>query len=188
MKYDLIVCIEVLEHMLRDEAEKAIENFCANSEEVLFSSTPFDYKEPSHINVQPPEHWSELFAKHGFFRDVDFDASVITPWAVRYQRTGTPLSRLVRAYERKFFLLWKENLDLRSQALEMQNELAALERQLGELKKSSSDLEQQTEQARAELHAIVNSRGWRLLNILYRIRLTIAPQDSRRERLLFPRR
>lgn len=27
----------------------------------------------SHINVQPPEYWAQLFARQGFFRDVDFD-------------------------------------------------------------------------------------------------------------------
>jgi SAM-dependent methyltransferase len=187
-KYDLIVCIEVLEHMPRDEAEKAVENFCSHSDEVLFSSTPFDYKEPTHINLQPPEHWGELFARQGFFRDVDFDASVITPWAVRYQRTGKPLARLVRDYERKFFLLWKENLDLRSQAVQMRDELAALEGQYSGMKLTTSDLEQRAEQARAELQAIFNSRGWRFLNFLYRIRLALVPQGSRRERLLFPRK
>jgi hypothetical protein len=112
-RYRLVVCIEVLEHMTSQDAERALANICAHTDDVLFSSTPFDYKEATHVNVQPPERWGELFARHGFFRDVEHDASYITPWAVRFRRRNEPLPRLVRDYERKYFLLWKENVDLR---------------------------------------------------------------------------
>ncbi len=122
--YDLIVCIEVLEHLTPREAEQAIENFCRHSDDVLFSSTPFDYKEATHLNVQPIEHWAELFAQNGLFRDVDFDASFVTPWAVRFRRKNEPMHRLVREYERKFWRLWKENSDLRLLTIEMRNQLA----------------------------------------------------------------
>ncbi|MFN2150176.1 MAG: class I SAM-dependent methyltransferase, partial [Anaerolineales bacterium] len=47
-KYDLIVTIEVLEHMPKDQAEAAVANLCAHTDDVLFSSSPFDYKEPTH--------------------------------------------------------------------------------------------------------------------------------------------
>ena len=95
-KYDLIVCIEVLEHLPKAQAEQAIINFCLHSEDVLFSSTPFDYKESTHFNVQPPEYWAELFARQGFFRDIDFDASFVTQWAGRYRRKSEPLAHMVR--------------------------------------------------------------------------------------------
>jgi hypothetical protein len=124
-KYDLITCIEVLEHLPPLESELAVENLCRHTDDVLFSSTPFDYKEATHFNVQPPEYWGELFARHSFFRDVDFDASFITPWAVRFRRRKAPLHRIVQEYERKFWLLWKENVDLRNSTLKMQNLLAA---------------------------------------------------------------
>jgi SAM-dependent methyltransferase len=124
-RYDLIVSIEVLEHMLQSEAEKAVENFCQFSDDVLFSSSPIDYKEVTHLNVQPPGYWAELFARHGFFRDIDFDASFITPWAVRYRRNSDPLPRLVRDYERKYWQLLKENVDLRQLTLEMREQLAS---------------------------------------------------------------
>ena len=117
-RYDLIVSIEVLEHMSQNDALKAVENFSNFSDDVLFSSTPFDYKEATHFNVQPPEIWGELFARHGLLRDTDFDASFITAWAVRYRRKAAPTPEIVRDYERKFFLLWKENSDLRSLILD----------------------------------------------------------------------
>jgi hypothetical protein len=122
--YDLIICVEVLEHLPRAESEEAARNLCQYTDDILFSSTPFDYKEVTHFNVQPPEYWAELFAQHGFFRDVDFDASFILPWAVRFRRKREPAHRLVRDYERKFWLLAKENSDLRSLTLEMRQGLA----------------------------------------------------------------
>ena len=121
-RYDLIVNIEVLEHMPREAAEKAVENMCRHADEVLFSSTPFDYKEATHVNVHPPEYWAELFARQGFYRDVDYDGFFISPWAVRFQKKAQPAHLLVKDYERQFGLLWKENADLRTLVMDMRNE------------------------------------------------------------------
>jgi SAM-dependent methyltransferase len=123
-RYDLIVCIEVLEHIPLREAEKAAENLCRFTDDILFSSTPFDYGEATHFNVQVPEYWGELFARQGFFRDVDFDASFITPWAVRFRRRTETISRLARDYERRYWSLWKENVDLRQSVVNMRQQIA----------------------------------------------------------------
>jgi SAM-dependent methyltransferase len=125
--YDLIVCIEVLEHMQKADAEKTIANFCQFSEDILFSSTPFDYKEATHFNVQPPDYWVEQFARHGFYRDLDFDASFITSWAIRFRRRKEPFFRIIQEYDRKIWLLTKENQDLRLLSNEMQSQLSAAE-------------------------------------------------------------
>ncbi|MFQ3662333.1 MAG: class I SAM-dependent methyltransferase [Chloroflexaceae bacterium] len=123
--YDLIVCIEVLEHLPRPEAERAVVNLCRHSDDVLFSSSPLDYKEATHFNVNPPEYWAELFARQGFFRDLDFDASFITPWAARFRRRADPPPRVIRDYERHLWELRRENTDLRQLALEQREHLAA---------------------------------------------------------------
>ncbi|HLE14780.1 MAG TPA: class I SAM-dependent methyltransferase, partial [Anaerolineales bacterium] len=128
--YDLIVSIEVLEHMSQAEAEQAIRNFCQYTDRILFSSTPFDYREATHFNVQPPEYWAEQFARHSFLRDVDFDASFVTPWAALYTRSNEPIHRIVRNYERRFWLTGKENVDLRSLTLEMRDQLAESEQKI----------------------------------------------------------
>jgi len=141
-RYDLIVCIEIVEHMPAAESQKAIANLCQHTDDILFSSTPFDYKEATHFNVQPPEHWSEIFAQHGFFRDVDFDASFVLPWAVRYRRRQDPPSRLVREYERRFWQLWKENLDLRELSLEVRRQLAATKDKRARLERARLDAAQ----------------------------------------------
>lgn len=124
--YDLIVTVEVLEHLPAADAERAVANLCAHAGEVLFSSTPFDRKELTHVNVQPPEYWAELFARHGFFRDVDYDASFMTPWAIRFRRRAEPVHRIVREYERRFAMLEIERNEVRKRAFELQMELAAL--------------------------------------------------------------
>ena len=129
-KYDLIVSIEVLEHLHKDDGEKAIENLCRASDQLLFSSTPIDYREATHFNVQPIEYWTELFAAQQLVRDVDFDASFITSWAILFHRNYDGLSRVIRNYERRFWQLWKENCDLRDLAVETRNRLAEMDRQV----------------------------------------------------------
>jgi SAM-dependent methyltransferase len=128
--YDLIVCIEVLEHLAKPDSERALANLCRFTDDILFSSSPGDYREATHFNVQAPEYWAEQFAHQGFIRDVDFDASFITPWAVRFRRSREPLPRVVAAYERRFWQAWKENVDLRDLSLQMRQQLADQESQL----------------------------------------------------------
>ena len=85
-RYDLITCIEVLEHLPQSESEQALANLCAHSDDIIFSSSPDDHETESHFNVQPATYWIAQFARHGFFHDQTFDASFITPWAMRFRR------------------------------------------------------------------------------------------------------
>jgi SAM-dependent methyltransferase len=148
-RYDLIVSIEVLEHIKKNESELALINLCTASDDILFSSTPFDYKETTHVNVNNPDYWSEQFAKHGFFRDVNFDASFITPWAVRYRKRNEPVHRIVKEYEQIFWRLKKENSDLRELAVELESKIPSLEKEL-EIRKN-------------EISEIKNSESWKLI-------------------------
>jgi SAM-dependent methyltransferase len=176
-RYDLIVCIEILEHLPPQDAESAITNLCRHSDDILFSSTPYDYKEATHFNVQPPEYWAENFARQGFFRDVDFDAAFITPWAVRFTRRDVPLVRLVRDYERRFMPLWKENADLRRTTLELRAQLAQFEQHAGEMKleheSQRAHIQEQREHIEAlekRLDTVYNSRSWKMLQRLAQLR------------------
>jgi hypothetical protein len=100
---------------------------------VLFSSSPLDRKEPTHINVHPPEHWAEQFARHGFYRDVDYDASFITAWATRFRRRHDPAHRLVRDYERRGWELLMAANEARSDSMQVQSELARVKEGLDSL-------------------------------------------------------
>ena len=108
MNYDLLVCIEVLEHLPKSDAQLAVANLCRHGHDILFSSSPDDFSELTHLNVQPVEYWSELFAYQGFYRDVDFDASFIAEHAVRYRKAINPIPVVVRGYDRKFWLLSRD--------------------------------------------------------------------------------
>ncbi len=200
--YDLIVSIEVLEHLHQPESERALANLCQHSEDILFSSTPFDYKEATHFNVQPPEYWAELFARQGFYRDLDFDATFISDWAGRFTRKNEPSHRIVHNYERKLWQLHKENIDLRQQANQARNEahksqeeppadapqvralqarLSESEQRLAESAAAQNTLQAQVadwEKRRADLEA---GAGWKLLTRLRALRLRLAPPGTRRE-------
>lgn len=126
--YDLITCIEVLEHLDKAEGQSAIENLCRHTDDVLFSSTPHDFTEETHVNVQPPEYWAEQFARHGFFHDLDFDATFLTPWAMRFRRRSDMPHRITRDYERHLWRLQQENRELR-QALMATTDADALRRE-----------------------------------------------------------
>ena len=126
-RYDLIICIEVLEHTVPRDAETAIQNFCRSTDDILFSSTPIDYKEATHVNVQPPEYWARLFAAHGFFRDIDYDASFILPWAVRFRKSLEPIPSTVGSYERRLWRMEQERTALREHVVEQRNKLAESE-------------------------------------------------------------
>lgn len=83
-KYDLVTAIEVLEHLSEEDGKVAIKNICAHAERVLFSSTPDDHTEPSHVTVRPKYYWTALFKEHGFVRDITYDASFLTDWAMMF--------------------------------------------------------------------------------------------------------
>ncbi len=91
--YDLVACIEVLEHLTPEEAGRAIANLTAVTDVILFSSSPCDFNEPTHINVQPPIHWLQLFAAQGFSPDFGFNASLLSPHAMLLRRQAPSLPR-----------------------------------------------------------------------------------------------
>lgn len=125
-RYDVVTCIEVIEHLPALEAPDAVANLCAATDAVLLSSTPVEHEEPTHLNVQPPEYWSALFAANGFLRDTDYDASYISPWAVLYRRRPTELTEVVRSYDRAWWRQRDENQRVRAALLEATDQREAL--------------------------------------------------------------
>ena len=113
--FDLITCVEVLEHLSGPDAQLAIANLTQSTDQILLSTTPTDFKESTHINVQPVEYWARLFAEQGFFRDHDYDASFLTPWAVLLRREDTSASRVIVGYERVLFRTQVERDELRQE-------------------------------------------------------------------------
>jgi GT2 family glycosyltransferase len=138
-RYDLVTCIEVLEHLENGDVDRAVANICAVTDDVLFSSTPSDYREETHVNVRPPEYWAELFARHGFVRDVGFDASFVAWWAARYRRARDPWPRLAAEYEREQWRLRQEARERNVVVLTQLERIGELERRVDELSRASKD-------------------------------------------------
>lgn len=106
--YDLIVCQEVFPHLMPADADLAIANFCRHCADVLFSSPlTIDPSARRHVNFSTPGHFAAAFAAAGFYRDFEFDASAITPWAVRFRRGDGGAGAAIAQYEDRF---WVERL------------------------------------------------------------------------------
>lgn len=112
--WDLITCIEVLEHMSPADAERAIDSMCAASDRVLLSSSPSDFSEPTHVNVREPAAWAASFAERGFFRRTDVDLSFIAPWTVLFERDDLTQRDLVYRYEHYAYPMRVEVLEKRA--------------------------------------------------------------------------
>lgn len=112
-KYDLITCIEVMEHLAPEDFTVAIENMCNATDIIIFSSTPFDFNEESHYSINSPGFWVEKFAYNGFYHDVEYDCSYIAVQTMLFRRENKTKINLARSYEDKLFALWRENCTLR---------------------------------------------------------------------------
>lgn len=99
VKYDLVVTVEVLEHLYAEDGVKAIEQLCKLTDTVIFCSTPDDFSDPSHLNVQQREYWATIFARQGFFDDLSYRPTYLTPYAVCYRKQGDTI-RQIQDYER----------------------------------------------------------------------------------------
>lgn len=147
-RYDLVVSVETLEHIPPAEANAAVANLCAATDRLLLSSTPDDFGEATHLNVQAPEAWSAMLAQNGFLRDVEHDVSYVTPWAALYSRSEEPLTESVRRYDRSWWRLRRETDQLRDSLITAHGRLAELEEQGTE---SRTELQAEIERQQEEI-------------------------------------
>ena len=91
--FDLVTCLEVLEHISEAEVRQALGNLTSVTDTILFSSTPTELDEPTHVNVRPIISWLYLFAEFNFAPVLGFDASFVTPHAMLLRRAQQAPSR-----------------------------------------------------------------------------------------------
>lgn len=118
--YDLVTNIEVLEHLYAEEAPIAVANLCSLSDTIIFSSSPDDYSEPTHVNVQQREYWAKLFAQNGFYDCLSNRPTFLTAHAICFQRSENWL-RQIEDYERNIRLEAQQTND-RNALIESQNQ------------------------------------------------------------------
>ncbi len=107
--FDLIISIEVLEHMTVEEGDSALRNLCKLTELFVFSSSDNDLKDVTHINVQRKEYWARIFAQQGFYRDVQMPAAYIGNCADVYRKRDD-LHNVIQEYEVMLRIAKEESL------------------------------------------------------------------------------
>lgn len=182
--YDLIVSIEVLEHLHKPDAEQALANLCQATDDILFSSSPLDYSEPTHFNVQPPEYWAEQFARHGFYRDFDYNADYITDWAVRFRRRQILPHHLAFNYERNLWRTHQQNAELRRKVLDQEWHLGNAAAHIGQIEQRLAERSAEADALHRQIESILTSPGWRFVQTVHQVRKRLAPTGSQREKWL----
>ncbi|WP_104106593.1 class I SAM-dependent methyltransferase [Nocardioides sp. 616] len=125
-RFDLITCLEVVEHLDPRAARASIDAMCAATDRVLFSSTPHESPEATHVNVRPTSEWAAAFAERGFYRRADVNLDFLTPWAVLFERSELQPRDIVHRYESSLVHLAGELSEKRQGLLALQRELDAL--------------------------------------------------------------
>jgi hypothetical protein len=84
-RYDLVVSLEVAEHIPETHAEQFVANLTAAGDVVLFSAAIVEQIGTFHINEQYPEYWASIFKKFGYvpvdyFRPLIWNNKKIEYW------------------------------------------------------------------------------------------------------------
>ena len=84
-KYDLVVSLEVAEHLSADSADIFVKNLVNSGNTILFSAAVPNQGGQNHINEQWLTYWEEKFLKYGFIiydviRPIFWNYSEIFPW------------------------------------------------------------------------------------------------------------
>lgn len=65
-KYDLAICLEVLEHIENELCDNVLDNIVKMTSLVIFSAAQPGQKGTGHINCQTKEYWEQAFKMRGF--------------------------------------------------------------------------------------------------------------------------
>lgn len=177
-KYDLVITIEVLEHLFPADGAKAIKNLCQYSDTVIFTSTPSDVEDITHVNVQQQEYWCKEFAKNNFFKDHIIPVDFICEHAMLF-RKKLDFPNVIFDYEiydrLEHIKLKKLEKDLQEKndklvefekIKEEKNLLISnnnhLDRKMKNLQEKIKKLQQQNEKVLNNYNEILSSQYWRI--------------------------
>ncbi|MCJ7816583.1 MAG: class I SAM-dependent methyltransferase [Candidatus Aenigmarchaeota archaeon] len=69
MKFDIVLCFEVAEHILPKYSKILVKNLTIHGDIILFTAAPPNQGGTDHINEKPKEYWIKLFREEGFIYD-----------------------------------------------------------------------------------------------------------------------
>ena len=65
-KYDICVCLDVIEHLQPEFEDNLIRSCINSSDTIIFASPPPGQGGDGHVNERPISHWVEKFLEHGY--------------------------------------------------------------------------------------------------------------------------
>ena len=65
-KFDLVISLEVAEHIPEKQADIFIDNLCRHGDVILFSAATVGQGGIGHVNEQPHSYWHVKFAERGY--------------------------------------------------------------------------------------------------------------------------
>jgi SAM-dependent methyltransferase len=167
--FDMVVSLEVAEHLPEELADSFIGRLCELADTVVFSSSPYDLKDKTHYNVQQAEYWCKRFAAHGFFRCMDKSFSVLPAWSICFSKRQMDAVSLVDAYECRERILsceWEESkMKLESEREELKKKLeeenGRLKRELAGQETANKQLREECETLSRKYNEIANAAWWK---------------------------
>jgi SAM-dependent methyltransferase len=84
LKADLVLCIEVLEHITAKDAPTAIHHIAETANTIFFTAAQPGQGGTGHVNCQPKAYWDNLFQKEGFSRYEQDEGYIKTIMAAGY--------------------------------------------------------------------------------------------------------
>jgi GT2 family glycosyltransferase/SAM-dependent methyltransferase len=167
--YDLVTCIEVLEHLPEPDSIVAVRNITARTSVILFSSTPADFAEPTHLNVRPILYWLKLFRDRSFAPDPDFACSFVSPQAVLLRRSETRASddalydvALSRHIAVESAPLQRELAQSRHELTKIQHEMTQAQHELtrvqDEMEQAQDEMKQAQDEMKQTEHELAQTR------------------------------
>ncbi len=70
--YDMVLCLEVAEHIVENQSEKLMRNICRHGDLVIFSAALPGQGGHKHLNEQPIKYWMERFTAFGYIASEEF--------------------------------------------------------------------------------------------------------------------
>ena len=164
-KFDLVVTIEVLEHLFPEEGNRAIANLCNYTDTVIFTSTPNDITDRTHVNVQQREYWARIFAEHSFCRNLLQPLDFICSWAMLFSRKDD-ISKVIFDYEINIRILestlGEQEKCVKENNTKIQTELDYFNRRCVFLNKQIDDLKRKLAEVSGAYQIISTSSCWRM--------------------------